>query len=179
MSDIQIFEEEDKIYLAKHREYPLFFIDSSSMSYVSTTEKTKQKHIREVLDDEDLLEDIVDITGIDKSGLTTSLKNEEPLILTKKTNCPYRKHVGPKVFKACGGYDHILSATTAAWAVEGFLLGVPLAVLPSIWLGYAGDPFSFLAGILAVTLIFSLQGAYQGMQNRSKKMNNEPFFDLF
>lgn len=68
MGRVKVYNSDNGVYMAKHPDYPLFEIDGTTCE-VKTTEKTKQKHIREVLEDQELLNEVVDETGIETSEL--------------------------------------------------------------------------------------------------------------
>lgn len=135
MSDLRLHESDEGFYLAKHPDYPLIGYEKTEGEAYNpepiTTEKTKQKHVDELLNQPQTLDEIVKRTGTSEQKIKESLLEAKPKT-RPYSGCPYRRWIGPKVYEALGGYDHNARATMGVWLTEALFL---TAIIPIIQAG--------------------------------------------
>ena len=160
--NIDIFEDDGRFYLAKHSDHPLVKLDEN-FPYIETTEKTKRKHIEKLLDEEKFTKGLARLCNIPHSEFTSALEKE--IDNTRiDSKCPYRRWIGPHVYKALGGYDHPFRATFGVWFIEAQILTFLIGIIPSI---VVGDILPALRPALVLNLTLGHSG-YSGAKEASK-----------
>jgi hypothetical protein len=167
--EIDLFEDDGEFYLAKHPDHPLIEL-SEGFPYIRTTEKTKRKHIEKLLDDDSFTEGLARLCNISQSELTEALEEEIGHVRAPST-CPYRRFIGPHVYKALGGYDHPFRATLGVWFTEAQLLTAVFSLIPAI---LTGSYEQVIPALIFYNVLLNSTGLVFAKQASKMKEEGEP-----
>lgn len=79
--------------------------------------------------------------------------------MRKETKCPYRRYIGPRVFKALGDYEHPLLSTLGVWVPEVEFVGGVACLMLHLLTPIIPIVYLFI-GANFVSLPFALKMAY-------------------